>query len=340
MVGSIPGLKVGDEIITTPWTMSATSSAILQNGAIPVFADISLEDFQLSRATILPLITPRTKAIMSVDIFGRSSDYRMLLEICSEYNLLLLSDSAQAPGAKFEDRYISQYPDMGGYSLNYHKHIHSGEGGFALTNNLDLASRMRLLRNHSESVVTDAVNDEIKGYLGSNFRLGEIEAAIAKPQVDRIDSIVGTRITAAHALISGLSRLPGVELPCPVSDQSNVFYILPIILTDLGKVSRDRLVEILRAEGIPGVVSNYTNIHRLPIFKQASNSWREIYPWNMADKSIALGTYGDGGCPVAEELFEFRFFGIHMCAADFTEVEVAKVIGAFNKVWSELGWIE
>lgn len=340
IVGSIPGLSAGDEIITTPWTMSATSSAILQNGAIPVFADISVEDFQPSRATILPLITPRTKAILAVDIFGRSSDYRMLLEICSEHNLLLISDSAQAPGAQFEGRFISQFPDVGGYSLNYHKHIHSGEGGFALTNSLELANRMRLLRNHSESVVTVDQDHEVKRLLGSNFRLGEIEAAIAKPQVERIDSIVETRITAAHSLIKGLSNLPGLVLPRPVSDRSNVFYILPIVLTNLGKVSRDKLVEILRAEGIPGIVSKYTNIHRLPIFQEARKSGNEIYPWSINSAALPLSTYGDGACPVSEDLFELSFFGIHMCASDFTEAEVAQVIGAFNKVWSELGWIE
>ena len=340
MVGSIPGLKAGDEIITTPWTMSATATAILQHGAIPVFADITEKDFQPSRESIVSLITPRTKAILSVDIFGRSSDYRMLLEICAEYDLLLFSDSAQAPGAKFEGKFISQHPTVGGYSLNYHKHIHSGEGGFALTDDEELANRMRLLRNHSESVVSVDQDEEVKLFLGSNYRLGELEAAIAKPQVERIDSIAEDRIRAAHALLGGLSQLPGIKLPQPVNDRSNVFYILPIIVPNLNGISRDRLVEILRAEGIPGIVSKYTNIHRLPVFQSAKISPGEIYPWSANKNSIAANTYGYGACPVAEDLFERRFFGIHMCAAEFSDLEVSAVIGAFGKVWNELGWNE
>ena len=338
MVGAIPGLQPGDEIITTPWTMSATATAILQSGAIPVFADITKESFQPTRETILPLLNSRTKAILIVDIFGRSAEYDWLSRLCSEHGLLLLSDSAQAPGAKFKGKFITQYTDMGGYSLNYHKHIHSGEGGFALTNSLDLANKMRLIRNHSESVVSADDPVESKRILGNNFRLGEIEAAIAKPQIERIENIVEGRIRAAHELIDGLRELPNLTVPQKLSDSSNVFYILPLIFNADGSITRDKLVEILRSEGIPGIISKYTNIHRLPIFHEAKHAPEEIYPWKLNSQSVAFETYGSGACAVAEDLYDNSFLGIHMCASEFTDSEIELVLGAFRKVWVELGW--
>jgi dTDP-4-amino-4,6-dideoxygalactose transaminase len=227
---------------------------------------------------------------------------------------------------------------MGGYSLNYHKHIHSGEGGFALTNSLDFANRMRLIRNHSESVVSIDNSGEMKRMLGNNFRLGEIEAAIAKPQVERIEKIVEGRIRAAHKLIDGLKELPNLTVPQKLSDSSNVFYILPLIFNAGGSITRDKLVEILRSEGIPGIVSKYTNIHRLPVFLEAKQAPDEFHPWNLNSQSIAFGTYGSGACPIAEDLYDNSFLGIHMCSSEFTDSEVELVLGAFRKVWAELGW--
>lgn len=340
MVGSIPDLEVGDEIITSPWTMSATATAIIQAGAIPVFADISEEEFQISPDEIVKLINSRTKAILAVDIFGRSSNYSKLRDICNQYGLMLLSDSAQAPGAKFDGRYITELSDIGGYSLNYHKHIHAGEGGFALTNNAELAERMQLIRNHAESVVTSRSSNKSKSLIGNNYRLGELEAAIAKPQVERIDQIVGSRIKAAHDLTQSLSSFPHINLPKTKSDQSNVYYILPIVYTPYDGISRDYLVEILKKEGIPGIVTKYTNIHRLQVFLDVKSSENKPHPWNTNPNSRATETYGAGSCPVAENLYENKFLGIHMCAAEFSEAELQLVTGAFHKVWRELGWID
>ena len=133
-VGAI-GIEPGDEVIVTPWTMCASATAILHWNAIPVFADIDPNTYCLDPKSIELNITPQTKAIMVVDIFGHSADMKSILAIAKEHNLKVISDTAQAPGAMYYGEYAGTLADIGGYSLNYHKTIQCGEGGIALTNN-------------------------------------------------------------------------------------------------------------------------------------------------------------------------------------------------------------
>lgn len=128
-VGAI-GVEPGDEVIVTPWTMSASATAILHWNAIPVFADIDPETFNLDPKSVEANITPYTKAIMAVDIFGQSADMDALMAIAAKHGLKVISDTAQAPGALYKGKYAGTLAHVGGYSLNYHKHIHTGEGVF------------------------------------------------------------------------------------------------------------------------------------------------------------------------------------------------------------------
>src|SRR5690349_347103 len=153
-VGAI-GIEPGDEVIVSPWTMCASAAAILHWNAIPIFADIEPETFCLDPQAVEANITPYTKAIMAVDIFGHSADMDALMAIARTRGLKVISDAAQAPGARFKGKYAGTCADVGCYSLNYHKHIHTGEGGILVTENDDLAERLRLIRNHAEAVVGD-----------------------------------------------------------------------------------------------------------------------------------------------------------------------------------------
>lgn len=333
-VGSIPGLHPGDEIITSSWTMSATAMAILHWNAIPIFADIDSTTYCLDPAEVEKLITERTKAILTVDIFGRTSNYPALRDICDRHDLLLLADSAQAPGAEYKGVPINNLADIGGYSLNYHKHIQCGEGGFALTNSLDLATKMRLIRNHAESAIENNENAELGNMLGYNFRMGEIEAAIATEQLGKLGSAIDSRIDAANRLIEGLDGLKNLELPSQSSDKSNVFYFLPMRFSPTEKVSRDYIFAALLAEGILGLQKSYVNVHRLPIFTKKIGFGSQGEPWHSFSKNFP-DTYGEGKCPVAERSFDSQFMGIHMCSFEFDDFETDQIIGAFRKVWAE-----
>lgn len=183
-VGAI-SVEPGDEIITTPWTMSATAMAILHWNAIPVFADIEPQAFNIDPANVERLIGPRTRAILAADIFGQSANMPALRAIADRHGLKLITDTAQAPGGRAGTAFTGTLADIGGFSLNYHKHIHCGEGGILVTNDDRLAQRMRLIRNHAESVVSSNDPAELANMIGHNLRMGEIECAIASVQLTR-----------------------------------------------------------------------------------------------------------------------------------------------------------
>ena len=148
MVGSLD-IEPGDEIIVTPWTMSATVASILHWNCIPVFADIDKNNFCINTEEVKKKISKRRKAIFAVDIFGRQSDVRSLKKIVKGSNIKILLDSAQSPYSIEKDIIAGTKGDIGGFSLNY-QIIHTGEGGVIVTNDKYLAKRMKLLRNHAE----------------------------------------------------------------------------------------------------------------------------------------------------------------------------------------------
>ena len=151
MIGSL-NLDPGSEIIVPSWTMCATATTILRWNCIPVFADID-DYFCIDPESVRSLISDQTRAIIAVDIFGQSCDVQTLKEIAQEYSLYLVGDTAQAPGTYFENSHHTgcEY-DIGGFSLNRHKHIQTGEGGLIVTNNDLLAESCRRLRNHGETI--------------------------------------------------------------------------------------------------------------------------------------------------------------------------------------------
>ena len=174
--------------------MSASATAILVWNAIPVFADIEEDTFNLDPASIERNITPYTKAIMVTDIFGHAADLDAIMDIARRHGLKVIEDAAQAPGAMYKGRHVGTVADIGVYSLNYHKHIHTGEGGVCVTNDATLAERLQLIRNHAESVVAGKGVTDLCNMIGFNFRMTEIEAAIG------IDSQEAARLLAEPAL--------------------------------------------------------------------------------------------------------------------------------------------
>ncbi|WP_137153231.1 DegT/DnrJ/EryC1/StrS family aminotransferase [Devosia sp. FKR38] len=334
-VGAI-GIEPGDEIITTPWTMAATATAILHFNGIPVFADIDPVTFNIDPASVEKLISPRTRAIMAVDIFGQSADMRALRAIADKHGIKLLSDTAQAPGALQDNKYAGTLADIGGYSLNYHKHIHSGEGGIIVTEDDRLADRMRLIRNHAEAVIRSSDPAELNNMLGYNFRMGEIEAAIASVQLDKLAARVASRQKAAEAFTRGIADLPGLTPPVTAPGNTNVYYVYGMTLDiDALGVSRERLVEALRAEGVPWLMAGYQNVHLYPLFQHKIAYGSKGFPWNQPFVSRDID-YSRGICPVAEDLHARTFLGLNLCMGEYGDSDIDKLVAAFHKVWGNL----
>lgn len=333
-VGAI-GIEPGDEIIVSPWTMSASATAIIHWNAIPVFADIHERTFNLDPKSVEANITPYTKAIMAVDIFGQSANLTALMEIAARYGLKVISDTSQAPGAMYQGRYAGTLADVGCYSLNYHKHIHTGEGGILVTNNDGIAKRLQLIRNHAEVVVEGMGEADLVNMIGYNFRLGEIECAIGIEQLKKLKGFVESRQHIAARLKEGLSDLMGLQLPFVEEGSTHAYYGYPMTVDPmyLG-VARDKIHAALQAEGVP-VSKRYQNLHLLPMYQNKIAFGSKGFPWS-SDVSKRVVNYGKGICPVAENLQDSKYLGFGMCMYDYTDGDVDLIVLAFQKVWKRM----
>lgn len=334
-VGAI-GIQPGDEVIVPPWTMCASATAILHWNAIPVFADIDPATFCLDPESVEAHITSYTKAIMAVDIFGQSADMDTLMGIAKRHGLKVISDTAQAPGALYKGKYAGTLADVGGFSLNYHKHIHTGEGGIVVTNNNEIAQRLQLIRNHAEAVVEGMGVTDLTNMVGYNFRLGEIECAMGISQLQKLQKFLESRQHVALRLSAKLSALPGLTTPVLMPDCTHAYYMYPMILDtkQLG-VTREILVKALQAEGVTGLANGYQNVHLLPMFQKKMAYGSKGFPWS-SDICHRNVSYEKGICPVAEKLHDETYLGFAMCLHDLSDSDVDLIAQAFCKVWSQL----
>ena len=334
-IGAI-GISPGDEVIVTPWTMSASAMAILHWNGIPVFADIDPDTYCLDLKSVENQITSHTKAIMSVDIFGQSANAEGLMELARKYNLKVISDTAQAPGATRNGKYAGTLTHMGGFSLNYHKHVHTGEGGILVTNDDDLAQRARLIRNHAESVVGGAGIVQLKNMVGFNFRMTEIEAAIGIAQLGKLQKIVERRQFEAQYLNSRLSCLTGLKTPNVDSGNTHVYYTYAMqIDPEKIKIGKLELIEKLSAAGIPNLSASFPNLHLLPIFQKKIAFGSEGFPWSFSGARQGI-SYEKGICPVAENLRETTHLQFYINGFDLTLENLDFICSKFEEVWESL----
>ena len=337
-IGSLD-IEPGDEIILPTWTMSACASAILNWNAIPVFADIEDKTFCIDPESIKKNISKKTKAILAVDIFGHSANLYEIKKIAKKYNLKVISDTAQAPGALYKKKFAGTISDIGGFSFNYHKHIHCGEGGMIVTNNIRLARRAMLIRNHAESVIQSSDKKDLSNMIGYNFRLGEIESAIVLQQLKKLKKIIKQKQAVAQILNRGLRKLKGLRIPFVKKDCTHVYYVYPLVIDSKKiKVHKKIIVKALEAEGVQGLASSYQNLHLLPMFQKKISYGKKGFPWSLNNnKNIK---YKKGICPVAERLQAKEFLSIGICNYDLNKKDALNIVECFKKVWLNLPKLE
>ena len=335
-VGAL-GIEPGDEVLVTPWTMCASAIAILHWNAIPVFVDIEAYTFCMDPSKIEEKITARTKAILVVDIFGQSADMDPILTIAKKYGLKVISDSAQAPGSKYKGQLSGTMADVGGFSFNYHKHIHTGEGGMIVTNDDSIAEKSQLIRNHAEAAIVHMPNADLTNMIGYNFRLGEIECAIGIEQLPKLDEAILSRQRAAKLLTEILADIEGLTLPVIRLDCTHVYYFYAMKHDPVATgVSRNCVHDALVAEGVPARVlhKQYQNIHMLPMFLEKQCYGTKHFPWCL-NEGVDY-SYGPGVCEVAENLNDHEYLGLFMCGSNFDDDEITMMGKAFKKVYSNL----
>lgn len=256
MAAGALGLGPGDEVLVPCMSFLASATAFVPFGCTPVFVEVKPDTLCIDPADAAAKITPRTKAIVAVHLGGGVADMDALLAL----GLPVIEDCAQAPGALYRGREAGALGALGVYSLTESKSITCGEGGVVITNDANVARRARLIRNHGEGV-----SDE--GIVGMNFRLTDLQAALAVAQLEQLDERNRLRAENVRRLRDGLSRWPCFTPQALEPDATPAWFVFKMrYAPEPGMPSRDELVEMLAAEGIPAVAGYARLLDAVPLF--------------------------------------------------------------------------
>ena len=251
----------GDEVIVPSFTFVATASMLVAVGAIPVFADVDSRTFTLSLQDVERRITPRTKGIAGVHLFGNACDVDGLAAIANKHGLTLVWDAAQALGTEYRGREVGCYPAATCYSFYPTKNITTGEGGMVVTDDASVAEILRLSRSQG------AAGKYFHTRLGFNYRMTDIAAALGLRQIGRLDDYLARRRENASALSAGLIGVPGILAPEPAPHATHTYNQYSILVgADGSGMSRDDLASGLAASGIQTAVHYPRPLHRQPMF--------------------------------------------------------------------------
>ncbi|MGD0638568.1 MAG: DegT/DnrJ/EryC1/StrS family aminotransferase [Nitrososphaerales archaeon] len=249
-------VKPGDEVIIPAFTFEATANVVVACSARPVFADIQ-SDYTIDPEDVKRKITPRTKAIIPVHLYGYSVDLDEIREIAAARSIRVVEDAAEALGAEYRGAQIGRTADSACFSLYATKVITSGEGGAITTDDDDLAEKLRMMRNHG---MRDGYDTRILGY---NFRLPEVAAAIASVQMDRLPEFIAARRRNAATLTESIAGAGGVSMRQTKTDRKNIWYLYTLQV----EKARDRVNEALRAKGIGSAVYWKTPVNRMKLYQ-------------------------------------------------------------------------
>lgn len=305
----------GDEIIVPAMTFVASANCVVFQGSTPVFADVDPETLLLDPRSAAARITPRTKAIVSVDYAGQPCPYDELRALADTHGLALIADGCHALGGCYRGRPVGSLAALTAFSFHPVKHITTGEGGMVTTDDASYAARMRHFRNHG--ITTDARQREAAAAwfyemvdLGFNYRLSDIQCALGCSQLKKLPGWIERRRAIARAYDEAFTEMPAVR-PLAVREQVTHAYHLYVVRLDLGKIRRTRseVFAALRRDGI-GV-----NVHYIPV---------NLHPYYRK----RFGT-GPGMCPVAEAAYE-EILTLPLFP-QMTDGEVRDVVAAVGK---------
>ncbi|HWO58631.1 MAG TPA: DegT/DnrJ/EryC1/StrS family aminotransferase [Umezawaea sp.] len=249
-------LRPGDEVVTSPFTFIATLNAILEAGATARFADIREDDFCVDPDAMADAIGPRTKVLMPVHLYGQTADMGKIAPLAEERGLALVEDAAQAHGAKFDGRPAGSF-GLGCFSFYATKNITTGEGGIITTDDDAIDAKLRILRNQGMRQRYEYV------MAGHNYRLTDLQAAVAIPQLAKIEQITAKRKENAATLSEGLAGVPGLVTPTELVGRSHVWHQYTVLLTGDAALTRDEFSAKLTERGIgngiyyPKLVTDY-----------------------------------------------------------------------------------
>lgn len=315
----------GDEFITTGLSDAGTVLPVLAQNAIPVFVDVDPGTGMLDVAAVEAAITARTRGIIVVHLFGQPAPVVELRQLADRAGIALIEDCAQAYLTTVSDgRLAGTVGHLGCFSLQQSKHITAGDGGLTVSNDTSLARRARLFADKAWPRDTD---ERTHLFLGLNYRMTELQAAVARVQLTRLDGVVADRRRNAAELTDRLAGLAGIATADP---QTSAHWLFPLFLdVDAAGADCQWYAEALRAEGIPASGGYLQRpLHLNPVFTEHRTQGDSGYPFTVAEHPQ---TYAPGLCPVTEELIDRRLVTLQW-NENFTDADVADIAAAITKV--------
>ena len=362
------GLGPVDEVIVSPYSMTCSATAPLVWNATPVFADVEKDYYCIDPKSVEERITPDTKAIIAVSIFGQPYD-PIINEIAKKHDLMIIEDAAQAIGSTINDlsagirikegltsieppmQFAGTLGDIGVYSFNYGKHITCGEGGMIVTNNDNLAMRCRLIMNHAEAVINDmsicnTANTNLEyNMLGFNMRMTELNAAIVSEQLKKFDKLLHQRRNNVQILSYYLNEIPAITFSPTRPNCTHSYYCCTFQWdSELADgLHRNDFIKAVKKELPPRIhresedvqvgVGYIKPVYLFPIFQNKvlyEGCGNYPFLWNLP---MITKNYSKGSCPVCEDLHENKLFLTLYHAPNSTPEDCMDVAKAFQKVW-------
>ncbi|MEM3184919.1 MAG: DegT/DnrJ/EryC1/StrS family aminotransferase [Candidatus Hadarchaeales archaeon] len=321
------GVQPGEEVITTPYTFTSTATCALMHNAVPVFADIDPETFCLDPVAVEKSISPLSKALIPVHLFGHPAPMDELMSIAKKYELKVIEDCAQAPGAIYAGKKVGTIGDCGVFSFQETKNIMTGEGGMLITNDEKIARVAQLVRNHGEVVLeTMPYRTYITEMLGYNYRMTELEAAIGICQLRHLDEWNEIRIRLASYLTKKLREFDGLTPPKIREGCKHVFYVYPLLYDESKTgIPRDIFAEALKAEGIPVSTGYVKPLYLSPLYQE-----RRAYAFKHYRGNVS---YHMGICPVAEEMYFKKMLILPVVRPPASENDMDDIVDAVRKIF-------
>ena len=297
------GVGMGDEVIVPPLTMSSTSIPVVLCGAIPVFADCDLDTFQISADSIEKCITEKTKAIITVSLYGLAPDYDRILSICKKHNLALIEDNAECFLGEFKGKLVGEFGDFASYSFQASKHITTGEGGMLTTNNKELADKARQFNclgyagvsaEQGKITKNDIQDPQYSRHVsfGFNYRMSELQAACALGQLERAEELVQKRIEVANIFDEAIENQNILKRQVEPEGYKNSYWAYCLVL-DTDNPSKDWYTfrDLFQKNGGDGYYAAWKLSYNEPAYQNVLQHQPGV--WQK---------YDDNCCPNAEYL--------------------------------------
>lgn len=291
-------IGAGDEVIMPSFTIISCAAAVVRAGGVPVLVDSDPTTWNMDVARIEGRITPRTKAIMVVHIYGLPVDMEAVLALATTHGLKVIEDAAEAHGLRFRGHPCGSFGDLSTFSFYPNKHVTTGEGGMIVTDDAVLAERCRSLRNLCFQAKKRFVHEE----LGFNFRMTNLQAALGLAQLERLDGFIERKRRMGRRYTELLQDVGGLQLPLPETGYAeNIYWVYGVVIGDGVPFDAEIAMQRLGERGI-GTRPFFWPMHEQPVFRKNGLFIGESFP--VAERLARRGFYLPSGLALTDEQME------------------------------------